>query len=68
MAHVEEYKSIEELKASAPIGTNISMEEAILKVIGLMELYASIDKNKRLPVDKTDDSIHWVELKWPTDD
>ena len=66
MAHVEEYKSIEELKSSVPIGTRLTMEEALIKVLDLMDLYASINKN--IHYTSEEDGIDWVELKWPAND
>lgn len=63
MASVEEYKSIEELKSSSSRGTRLTMGEAVTRVLDLMDLYASL--NHDLDYTAEDDSIDWVELKWP---
>lgn len=66
MAYVEEYKSIEELKASSSKSAQLTMEEAFTRVLDLMDLYASLNQNIHYTAEN--DSIDWVELKWPAND
>ncbi|MCE7990801.1 MAG: hypothetical protein HEP71_02425 [Roseivirga sp.] len=67
MASFEVYSTAEELKTSIPTESEgLSMEESFIKVLDLMDFYASLDQVK--PSRPDTDDINWVELKWPAKD
>lgn len=67
MPELEVFDNVKDLKGSVKRQPAASMEEALIRVLDLMDLYTSLDKPKPFP-EKTDDGIDWVELKWPGND
>lgn len=67
MPELEVFDNIEDMKTSGRHTPARSMEEAFVKALDLMDLYASIDQTKHSRTDR-DDGINWVELKWPAND
>jgi len=57
---VELYSSISELKNSQDSRT-LSDEEIFIRVLDLMDFYATLSKNSDLP-SRENDSIEWIEL------
>ncbi|GAB5527854.1 MAG: hypothetical protein Roseis2KO_57260 [Roseivirga sp.] len=67
MPELQVFDNIEDMKASDNHMPAISMEEALIRVLDLMDLYASLAQ-PRPSSPGEDDGINWVELKWPAND
>lgn len=65
MADVEVFDNVNDLKASYERKPAKSLEEALVRVLDLMDLYISLSDQPPSCSDYGDD-IPWVELQWPS--
>ncbi|GEM_PF-4038797 len=65
MPSVEVFDNVNDLKASYERKPAKSLEEALVRVLDLMDFYSSLSE---YTPSYDNDHIKWVELKWPTDD
>lgn len=61
---VEVYSSVEEMKQSM-VEDSISPAESLIHCLNLLDFYATLNKNNR--VEKPNDGIEWIELKFKSE-